>query len=95
MNTFEFNFKMLQDLIIAAQEIMHSHGLQQNKYWLDFIQATMKLQQNIYPSMGIMIIPGLGDLQQLESHSGSVPQRQDAVVGLDKLQPHHDLCSEH
>jgi hypothetical protein len=69
----KINAEVLEGLIDAAQWLKDHNGKDAEIYFADFINATKKLKDNIYPRMGIMVIPGLEGSQKSVVRSGIVP----------------------
>ncbi len=69
----KINAEVLEGLIDTAQWLMDHNGKDAEIYFAEFISATKKLKDNIYPRMGVMVIPGLEGSQKSALHSESVP----------------------
>lgn len=65
----KFNTFVLEELINVADKLKNVVGMDEKIYFADFIAATKKLKDNIYPKMGVMIIPTLEDSRKLDVQS--------------------------
>lgn len=68
----KINTEVLDGLIDTAQWLKDHNGEDAEIYFADFIDATKKLKRNIYPQMGVMVIPGLEGSRKLEPRLGTV-----------------------
>lgn len=84
----EFNTGKLEQLIAVAEHLKDKVGKDAGLYFADFISATKQLKEKVYPKMGVMVIPALGDSQKSELRLGIVPLPMVCIEQQDKPLPH-------